>query len=149
MKRNDFIRKMQQRLIIRRDALRHTLAGEVNALRRPRDTGIGDEADLSLATSQDEIGSQMAEVESRELMQVERALEKMRTGRYGKCDNCDGPIGLPRLQAVPNATQCISCARKEERDRDAGNSSASPWRTADAMNDSDELSFEDTPIDIG
>jgi DnaK suppressor protein len=105
MKRNDFIRKMQQRLFLRRDALRQALAGEVNSLRRARDAGFGDEADVSLATAQDELGSQMAEVESRELRQIEKALETMRSGHYGKCESCGQAIAVARLQAVPNATE--------------------------------------------
>lgn len=148
MKRNDFIRKMQQRLIIRRDALRQALAGEVNSLRRARDAGFGDEADISLATAQDELGSQMAEVESRELRQIEKALETMRSGHYGKCDNCGQSIAMARLQAVPNATQCISCARNEERRSNAG-SAASGWsRFSPELEPSDELSFDDAPVDL-
>lgn len=150
MKRNDFIRKMQQRLLTRRAALRRALAGEVNSLQRTRDAGFGDEADISLATEQDEIGSQMAEVESRELAQVERALEKMRTGRYGKCDTCDGSIGLPRLQAMPNSTQCISCARGEERRMSANEFLSLGRRGTFSMNDDqEEISFDDAPLDRG
>ena len=148
MKRNDFIRKMQQRLIIRRDALRHALAGEVNSLRRARDAGYGDEADFSLATAQDELGSQMAEVESRELRQIERALETMRTGHYGKCEQCGQAISVARLQAVPNATQCIACARREER-RSEGSFAPGGWqRFSPNREPADEMSFDDTPIDI-
>lgn len=150
MKRNDFIRKMQQRLIIRRDALRQTLAGEVNSLRRPRDAGFGDEVDMSLANEQDEIGSQMAEVESRELLQIERALETMRSGHYGKCEACGGPIGLARLQAVPNSTQCIACARRDERRSAAFDSRSSVSRGYLPVDDAvEEISFDDAPVDIG
>jgi DnaK suppressor protein len=150
MKRSDFIRKMQQRLLTRRSFLRQALAGEVNSLQRTRDAGFGDEGDISLATAQDEIGSQMAEVESRELAQVERALEKMRTGRYGKCDNCNGAIGLARLQAMPNSTQCISCARGEER-RTSANDFLSLGRrgTFSMSEDQEEISFDDAPLDRG
>jgi len=149
MKRNDFIRKMQQRLLIRRDAVRQTLAGEVNSLRRSRDASFGDEVDMSISNEQDEIGSHMAEVESRELLQVERALETMRLGNYGKCDSCDGPIGLPRLQAVPNATQCIACARRDERRSGYESSSTNARGYLPVEEPADELLFDDSPLDIG
>ena len=45
------------------------------------------------------------------LADVERALEKLRDGTYGTCDSCGEPIGDERLEAIPWATLCISCAR--------------------------------------
>jgi DnaK suppressor protein len=117
MKRTDFIKKMQQRLIVRRDALRSVLAGDVNTLRSIRDSAVGDEGDVSVFGEQAEISSQMAQVESRELTKVERALEQMREGSYGKCESCNKAINVLRLQAVPYATECIHCARKGERER--------------------------------
>ena len=45
------------------------------------------------------------------LADVERALEKLEDGTYGICDSCGEPIGEERLEAIPWATLCISCAR--------------------------------------
>jgi RNA polymerase-binding transcription factor len=45
------------------------------------------------------------------LADVERALEKLEDGTYGICDSCGEPIGEERLEAIPSATLCISCAR--------------------------------------
>jgi DnaK suppressor protein len=44
------------------------------------------------------------------LADVERALEKLEDGTYGICDSCGEPIGEERLEAIPSATLCISCA---------------------------------------
>ena len=115
MKRNDFIRKMEQRLVNRRTAIRRVLAGDVNALNSFRDTGVGDELDDTLFNEQAEIESQLAEVESRELGRIDAALEKIRQGNYGRCDTCGQSIKVDRLQAVPYATECIRCARAAER----------------------------------
>lgn len=148
MKRNEFIKKMQQRLISRRDSLRRTLAGEVQSLYHS-ESGVIDELDASLADANAEIGSQMVEVESRELMQIERAIEKMHTGRYGNCDSCGGPIKLIRLQAVPYATECITCARREES-RDSSSSSMG-MRRFNLPDDSDsgrELTIDDAEVEM-
>lgn len=115
MKRNDFIRKMEQRLVNRRSAIRRVLAGDVNALTSLRDTGVGDEVDATLFNEQAEIESQLAEVESRELGKIDAALDKIRNGHYGRCDTCGQSIKVDRLQAVPYATECIRCARAAER----------------------------------
>ena len=45
------------------------------------------------------------------LADVERALEKLADGTYGSCDECGGSIADERLEAIPWATLCISCAR--------------------------------------
>ncbi len=42
---------------------------------------------------------------------LERALAKLEEGTYGHCDNCGGPIALRRLEAAPESTLCIDCAR--------------------------------------
>ncbi len=73
-------------------------------------------------TAADEISSQLAEVESRELVRIEEALEKIREGNYGDCEGCDKPIPLARLQAVPYATMCIECQRKTEKRTSNSNS---------------------------
>ena len=41
---------------------------------------------------------------------VERAREKVAEGSYGRCDVCRGPVGEERLEALPWAVRCVSCA---------------------------------------
>ena len=115
MKRNDFIKDTKQRLIRRRDALRHALAGDMSLLRSSNHEAVGDEIDAAIATQQAELRSQMLNFESRELAQIESALDKIQRGHYGKCEACDGAISAARLKALPYATECIECARRDER----------------------------------
>ena len=114
MARKDAILKFRQVLLKRRDALRQALAGDLSLLKELRDPKGGDVVDFALDSAQDEISSQLAEVESRELAQIEGALERMRQGRYGVCDGCDKPIPMARLQAVPYVVACIECQRALE-----------------------------------
>jgi DnaK suppressor protein len=44
------------------------------------------------------------------LADVDRALEKVGEGTYGRCDNCLRPIPAERLEAVPWASYCVECA---------------------------------------
>jgi DnaK suppressor protein len=120
MNRNEFVKHTQKLLITRRDALRRTLAGDIGMLRSQHEETVGDEIDAALATEQSELRSQMASFESRELKQIENALDKIRHGQYGRCETCERPIGPPRLKALPYATECISCARSEERQTASG-----------------------------
>ena len=45
-----------------------------------------------------------------ELRDVNRALARLDTGDYGSCTKCDEAIDPRRLEAVPYAELCISCA---------------------------------------
>jgi RNA polymerase-binding transcription factor len=44
------------------------------------------------------------------LKDVEHALGKFDTDRYGICENCHQPIAEARLEAKPEARLCINCA---------------------------------------
>lgn len=71
--------------------------------------------DAAYDSAQDEISSQLAEVESRELANIENALERLKIGKYGQCEVCGGRIPMARLHALPYATMCIDCQRELER----------------------------------
>ncbi len=111
MARKDSLKSLRDILVVRRDALQKALAGDLSSLKELREQTSGDVADFALDSAQDEINSQLAEVESRELSQIDEALEKMRDGKYGVCEGCKSNIPLARLQALPYATCCIECRR--------------------------------------
>lgn len=53
---------------------------------------------------------------SRKLLeQNQRALERIDSRSYGRCESCGEPIGKMRLQAFPRATLCVPCKQKQER----------------------------------
>src|SRR5690242_21824887 len=115
MARKDAILSMRQILIMRRDALRTALAGDLSLLKELRAQNSSDVIDAALDSAQDEISSQLAEVESRELASIENALQRMRDGQYGVCEGCGTSIPMARLNALPYATLCIECQREAER----------------------------------
>lgn len=49
------------------------------------------------------------------LNEVEHALEKFGTDRYGTCENCGEAIATARLEARPEARLCINCAAAGSR----------------------------------
>jgi DnaK suppressor protein len=120
MARNEALLNLRAILIRRRDALRSALAGDLTLLRELRSESPGDVVDAAYDSAQDEISSQLAEVESRELANIENALERMKGGKYGLCEVCNGRIPMARLNALPYATMCIECQRELERSGGAG-----------------------------
>ena len=48
---------------------------------------------------------------TREIASVKRALGRIEDGTYGDCVRCGEPIAAARLDARPEASLCIDCAR--------------------------------------
>ena len=146
MARKDAILTMRQILIKRRDALRQALAGDLSLLKELRAQTAGDVVDAALDSAQDEISSQLAEVESRELASIENALERMRAGKYGSCEACNCKIPIARLNALPYATYCIECQREAER-HGPGFVLDSDWGRVDDSSGDADVSLGDIEID--
>ncbi len=45
---------------------------------------------------------------------VDKALAKIETGRYGRCEGCGEEISASRLEALPSAAWCLPCAQARE-----------------------------------
>jgi DnaK suppressor protein len=143
MTRKDSILKLRDLLVSRRNALRKALAGDLSLLMQLREQTGGDVVDAALDAAQDEISSQLAEVESRELAYIERALVRIRKGSYGECEGCGNKIPLARLNALPYATSCIDCQRAAETSGGA-NGQAGDWsRVLDSGYSDVDVSFSD------
>ncbi len=49
-----------------------------------------------------------------ELVLINKALNKIKEGTYGQCENCGEAIPLERLEIRPQAQLCVSCKGKSE-----------------------------------
>ena len=52
--------------------------------------------------------------EGKFLNHIEQALQRIESGDYGKCSDCENPIPQERLMAVPTATKCVPCKEKAD-----------------------------------
>jgi DnaK suppressor protein len=124
------------------------LAGDLSLLKELRQQSSSDVVDAALDSAQDEISSQLAEVESRELASIENALERMRSGEYGLCESCETAIPLARLQALPYATLCIQCQREAEKSGGYQRSPSDWARLLDSVSGDIESPPTDLEIDV-
>jgi DnaK suppressor protein len=120
MTRRDALFRLHKFLVARSVALQEALAGELEDLGSFKAMdATGDSADAAFDTGSEEIASQVAELEARELAKIERALARLEQGRYGLCEggskNCHQKIPVNRLYALPYATLCINCQREVEK----------------------------------
>ena len=50
------------------------------------------------------------------LNEVEHAIQKYEAGTYGLCDSCGQPIEQACLEAIPQASLCLSCKAKQAKE---------------------------------
>lgn len=105
------------------------LAMRERVLRAAHDIAEDDNEDgeLSSAAGDQHLADHASEIFDREVddsleenaglivREIDAALARIDTGRYGVCVNCGEPIPEERLAAVPYAVLCVSCKREEER----------------------------------
>ena len=155
MPRKDALLRLHSRLMARRDALRKALNGDLDSLREYASTFVvGDNVDAAVYTANDEINSQLAEIEGRELEQIEHALQRIIAGAYGRCEYCGGKIAEARLNALPYTNSCIDCQRENERTGGSYGaiSDADRWaKLTDKRSDDDrdtEINLNDFEMDL-
>ncbi len=129
MARKDALVRLHQRLVAKRDALRRKLLEDLN-LSQAHGAGRSDVGDAANDGAQHELDSQLASLESRELTQIEKAINLIRDGRYGICEMCDHAIPLARLQALPFTPTCVDCQRKQEEMGENGADGDVDWESA-------------------
>jgi len=124
----------------RRAELSRRLGGELEDLGTFNSTNAtGDIADAAFDSGTEEVSSQLAELEARELSQIERSLIRLKQGNYGTCEVCQVKIPVARLNALPFSTTCINCQREMENYPD--------WSSRRAGGNWDKVSDVESPTE--
>ncbi|MEW4487253.1 TraR/DksA C4-type zinc finger protein [Thalassoglobus sp. JC818] len=149
MARKDALLKLHQRLIEQRKELKQKVAEQLDSAGER--SGPGDLGDLSLIDAEQEMGTQLAAFESRELNRIEKAIEAIRQGTYGTCEYCEKPIPIARLRALPHTSCCIKCQREQEINGGPNSDgSEGDWESAweyQARENDQELTVRDVRMD--
>jgi DnaK suppressor protein len=104
---------LHKTLTARRDELRKRLGIDLRDLAASAD---GDVAETAFEAEGIELAGTLASFEAKELDRVERALLRLKSGRFGKCEGCSGKIPVARLNFMPTVELCIACQRESEKD---------------------------------
>jgi DnaK suppressor protein len=72
-------------------------------------------AETASVTLDREIDYTLEENSEHVLAAIDAALARIEAGTYGICERCGQEIAEERLRAIPYATLCIDCKRKDER----------------------------------
>lgn len=129
MARNDALLKLHRRLRQRREELYKSIADELGDLRHERGGRTGsDDGDVAAETLNTELNSKLAQMETRELQQIDRALARLEKGTYGTCEGCGKKIPVQRLNALPYTSFCIDCQREYEANPEAMEDYHAGWQ---------------------
>jgi DnaK suppressor protein len=77
--------------------------------------GIQDMADAASNSYNADILMSISDNDLNLLKDIDNALDKIRTGTYGICEECEEKINEKRLEANPVARYCITCKRMMEQ----------------------------------
>jgi len=80
----------------------------------------GDTGDCSASLAGTELAFGLEEHEHSLLQEIEGALERIKSGTYGICQECGEEIPFARLKAIPTALRTADCQEKLDRDKDGG-----------------------------
>lgn len=150
MARRDALLRLHKSLVARRDELRKRLGGELKDLRSSKTSDTGDAADQAFDSGSEEVSSQLAQLESRELRQIERALARLKQGIYGLCEGCQKKIPVARLNALPFSTTCVDCQREMETQGFWGEGGgAGNWdKVPETFEEQREVDLSDIEMDV-
>jgi DnaK suppressor protein len=151
MSRKQALLRLHQRLIAQRDELRRKIADDLG-LAYALDDGANDIGETAHQVEQTELHTQLAALESRELRNIEHAIQMIRHGRYGECEGCHKAIPIARLQALPFSQYCVECQRKAELDGTFQTESDADWSSAmefERRSSDRELSLSDLDQSAG
>ena len=72
-------------------------------------------AEQGAERSSHDLNLERMEAVTREIREIDAALERARDGSYGICETCGETITGERLEAIPYARLCFPCKKEEER----------------------------------
>ncbi len=79
----------------------------IHGREEPVSTNFGDQ---SVEMENQQLVVQLDEEGRDELRQIQKALTRLEDGTYGLCAECGRKISPARLDIIPYAAECISCA---------------------------------------
>lgn len=111
----ELISKIETKLKDRFDVL-HLMKAQANREATAEvEVAHSDESDAASALESAEASRMMAEALRLELKHIENALDRIRVGTFGTCEECECSIPAKRLEIRPEARLCVDCQAEEER----------------------------------
>src|SRR5580658_9147974 len=105
----------KKKLVTRREELLKSIARTEEEGRTADDDPTVDLADKAANSYTKEFLFGQTNTDRAILQLIDEALVRIRNGTYGICIECEEELQQKRLEAVPWARHCVSCAEKHEQ----------------------------------
>lgn len=107
-------KEIRSRLVNRRRILLARYRGELQRIEE--ELAAHDRETVERATEEWDVQvlSRLGNTDMRAISAVTEAVRRIDEGTYGSCLCCHDPISAARLDAMPETTECIACAKLRE-----------------------------------
>ena len=106
------LKKIKARLIEERESIIGKLSSNDLSV---DESEIPDPVDLAVRNYSKNVMLAVSENESRQLVLINEALERIEDDEYGICPNCENKVNPKRLNAIPWARYCLDCQELVEK----------------------------------
>lgn len=106
------LEKIKEKLIAERELIIAKLKGNSLSI---DDSETPDPVDLAVKNYSKNVMMAVSENDSRQLVLINEALERLDDDEYGLCQNCEQTIITKRLDAIPWARYCLDCQELQEQ----------------------------------
>ena len=106
------LKKIKAKLIAERDVIIGKLSSTDLSV---DESETPDPVDLAVRNYSKNVALAVSENESRQLVLINEALERIEDEEYGLCLNCENKVNAKRLNAIPWARYCLDCQELVER----------------------------------
>jgi DnaK suppressor protein len=107
---------LKQLLVDRRRQMQIDVDARVRDGRTDRTNEVRDMVDLCDVGIEEELSFALLQMRTQTLAQVDAALVRLESGKYGTCFGCGVEIPEGRLRALPFAVRCRTCEERLEQD---------------------------------
>lgn len=114
------------------DELRRSMSAQSVSQMVSRKDRLSDEGDLSQQSHEEWIFLNRNTLDMKLLREVQDALRRFEQGTYGVCHECEEPISVKRLDAVPWARHCVVCQERVAHRAANGN-----WENEDDLQEAE------------
>jgi len=115
--RPSFKKEILKQLVTAKDKIVHEVSHKVKTESDVLKHEIGDIYDIASNERERELSLTFGDRDREKLSEIEDALERIKVGSYGACEECGEPIAEKRLKALPFTRVCVECQSKTEREQ--------------------------------
>jgi RNA polymerase-binding protein DksA len=114
--RDQFLANMHEYLADSKATLLREIKAQLLTERDASRDDCMDSGDLAAEESEREIRTMLSERERFRVGQIDDAIERLVSQKYGLCEMCGLEVAEERLNAMPFARLCCDCQREQERE---------------------------------